>query len=347
MLSRIKYLKVFIKDPDKKTLIKLVKELIMFSWAKKSFPTDYFRKFLYRKTIKDYTSYLSIKEYYSIIESPKMVFPEVSKTLENKLAFYEICKKNKIPTPEIVCYNNKNTFVFKDASKLIKDTSELILFFEKVWTSYNRKKLFTKPVDGIGGMGCFILKKKSFKKYLKKNTNRLLIGNYVFQEILNQHSEINKIHSKSINSIRIDTFIDRLNKTHVLSATMRFGIGKEITDNLSSNGFHVSVNTQNGTLQGFGRQDFSRGGAVFQYHPDSKYKLEGFQIPYFKEACQLVKKANSFFPNRIVGWDVAITESGPVIIEGNHNPSLHMTDIACGGYKKHPLIKEILNEIKN
>ena len=87
MLARVKLLKVFFQDPDKKKVFIIIKELIHFTYIKKSWPTDYFRKFLYRKAIKDYTSYLSIKEYYSIIESPKMVFPKVSKTLENKLAF--------------------------------------------------------------------------------------------------------------------------------------------------------------------------------------------------------------------------------------------------------------------
>jgi hypothetical protein len=346
MLARVKFLKVFFKDSDKKNVLIIIKELIHFTYIKKSWPTDYFRKFLYRKAVKDYTSYLSLKEYYSIIESPQMVFPEVSKTLENKLAFYQICKQNKLPTPKIVCYNNNSIFVFKDTSKQITDSDELILLFEKVFTSSNMEKLFVKPVDGIGGMGCFILKKESFKKQLKKNTNRLFNGNYVFQEVLMQHTEINKIHSQSINSLRMDTYIDKNNKSHVLSTLMRFGIGKNITDNTHTGGFYIAIN-ESGQLRGVGRQDVVKGGGVFTRHPDSDYILEGFHIPYFKEACELILQATTYFPNRIVGWDMAITPLGPVIIEGNHNPSLHVTDVAYGGYMKHPLIKEILNEIKN
>ncbi len=46
----------------------------------------------------------------------------------------------------------------------------------------------------------------------------------------------------------------------------------------------------------------------------------------------------------MIGWDVAISENGPLIIEGNDNNSLFMSDIAYGGYLKHPLFKEILEE---
>ena len=41
----------------------------------------------------------------------------------------------------------------------------------------------------------------------------------------------------------------------------------------------------------------------------------------FKEAVELVKEAAKVIPEvAYVGWDVAVTENGPLIIEGNHFP---------------------------
>ena len=52
-LSRIKHINVFFKDPDKKGILRIIKEAIHFALLKKTVPTDYFRKFLYRKDVKD------------------------------------------------------------------------------------------------------------------------------------------------------------------------------------------------------------------------------------------------------------------------------------------------------
>ena len=49
-------------------------------------------------------------------------------------------------------------------------------------------------------------------------------------------------------------------------------------------------------------------------------------------------------PERYVGWDIAITENGPILIEGNAAPQIGIGEIAYGGYKNHPLYSEILQE---
>lgn len=347
LFSRLKHLNVFIKDPDKKGWLKLVKECIHFAYLKKEIPTDYFRKYLYRKDIVDYKYYLSLNQFNAIITSSKMVFPEISARLNDKLNFHDICNNQKLPIPKVISYNLNNRFIFNNLESEINNSQELILFFEKLFNNSKITKLFIKPVEGIGGQGCIILNKERLKEQIYDYGESLLNNNYIHQEIIIQHPSINKIHSSSVNTIRIDTYIDRNNKPHVLSALMRFGAGHSITDNTNTGGFYISINSDTAKLQGVGRQDVTKGGGVFSSHPNSGYKLEGFQVPYFNEACELVLIATKYFPNRIIGWDVAITDSGPTIVEGNHNPSLHGTDVAYGGYCKHPLIQDILKEIKD
>lgn len=348
MLKRILLIKGFFKDPDKKSFFKIIYELFIYGWAKKEFPTDYFRKFLYRKGVTNITSYLSLKEFYSIIDSKKILVPDIATILESKLSFSLFTDKHNLPAPQIISYNIGKNFYFNSKHYIINSKNELIDFFAKVFNNSKEAALFLKPINGIGGKGCLLFNKEQFKLQINDDCyNTLVNHNYLHQEKIMQHPIINKIHSKSINTLRINTYLDTDGNSHVISALMRFGSGNLVTDNESSGGFYIALDIENKALKGVGRQSMSRNGNTFTHHPDSKVKLDGFKIPYITESIELTLLAAKMLPTRIIGWDIAITQKGPVIIEGNSNPSLNMADIAYGGLCKHPLIKNILDEIKN
>ena len=68
----------------------------------------------------------------------------------------------------------------------------------------------------------------------------------------------------------------------------------------------------------------------FDEQPDSHIKLTGFTIPRWKEACDLAKEAALRLPEAtFIGWDFALTDSGWVMVEGNHTP-LIIWQIAAG-----------------
>jgi len=345
MLSRIIHLKVFFKDPNKKGILKMIKEIIHYGWVKKELPTDYFRKCLYRKEIINYNNYLSLNEYRKIIRSKKMVFPEIKSILHNKLSSHFYFNNLGLPIPKLISYNLKNNYFFNTKISIVNTKSDLIAFFETVFESSQETRLFLKFLDSNGGKGILLLKKENLKKIIEVNADILLNNSFMHQEVIKQHQEINKIFSKSINSLRIITYINNKNDINILSVLMRFGIGNSIVDNANAGGFFISVDMATGMLKGVGRQDFTKGARVFIKHPDTNILLENFKVPFFLDACDLAKKATKYLPNKIVGWDIAISPTGPIIIEGNHTPSLHMSDIAFGGYCNNPLIKEILNNL--
>jgi hypothetical protein len=49
---------------------------------------------------------------------------------------------------------------------------------------------------------------------------------------------------------------------------------------------------------------------------------------------------------RLVGWDVAIGASGPVLIEGNSDYDITGNDLADGGYFANPTFRKAFHEIK-
>lgn len=70
-------------------------------------------------------------------------------------------------------------------------------------------------------------------------------------------------------------------------------------------------------------------------HPDTNIKFEGFEIPYYKEAIKAVCTAHKLFYNiNTIGWDIAITEEGPIFIEGNDNWEISLMQACDKGLKK-------------
>ena len=99
------------------------------------------------------------------------------------------------------------------------------------------------------------------------------------------------------------------------------------------------VNNTYGRIEGPGR-NYMLGVPVF-VHPGTEIFMPGRDIPFFKDALKLVKDAAITIPHvRFVGWDVAITNDGPELIEGNTRPGENL--IESQGFEKG-LYKKILS----
>lgn len=335
--------KVFLKDKRKKTYPKIITEFLALWKSKREMPLYYF-KYLYRRGINNIDDYLSTKEAAKIQKSPILHRAEYMAIMSNKLVFSLFCKHNGVPTPELVSYNFGPFFYFKSKTYRVSNNLELASFFNEVFKETKKERLFLKPFSLFGGRGACIIRKSHLKEDLSKNADGLLSNDYIHESVLVQHDDINKINSSCINTLRIETYIDKNQKIHIVNVFMRFGIGDNIVDNGHSGGIYIGIDKQSGALKEIAMEEAHFGGKNYHEHPNSAYPFKGFIVPYFKESCDLVIKATEFLPDRYIGWDVAITNEGPVIIEANEYPDLFMSDTAYGGYLKNPLIREILAE---
>ncbi|SLN52492.1 hypothetical protein ROA7450_02638 [Roseovarius albus] len=147
---------------------------------------------------------------------------------------------------------------------------------------------------------------------------------WVIQHRVKQHPDLAYFNSSSLNSIRIGTFITRpqggdTGEPEVLMdyACLRVGRAGSSTDNGTTGGLLVDIDIETGTLNR-GRYILEFSGAYADEHPDSKLPFAGHKVPYWEEAIELCLRAAKTLPSvRSVGWDVAIAEDGPLILEGN------------------------------
>ena len=98
---------------------------------------------------------------------------------------------------------------------------------------------------------------------------------------------------------------------------IRVGSGTNDVDNFHSGGVY-SFFDEEGFIT---KPAIDREGTVHEEHPLTKTSFVGFKIPYCQEALDLCKTASKKIPQiAYVGWDIAITPQGPVILEGNELP---------------------------
>jgi hypothetical protein len=160
--------------------------------------------------------------------------------------------------------------------------------------------------------------------------------------------QLNKLNSSSINTIRFDTFIDSTGKIEVMSGYLRMSVGDTYVDNISSGACMVGINLETGKLKKNAFRTFRYYGVkILTEHPATKTKFENFTIPFFDQAKELVIRTARLMPDlRLTGWDVAIGESGPILIEGNSDYDLSGNDLNYGGYRSNPVFRKMLNELR-
>ncbi len=339
-----KRLSVIIHDSNRKGIGQIIKEALIFGIKKKEFPYFYFGKFLYRVENTNYLDYLSSAEVDKITLSKKLHHFQYASLLRNKLAFSLFMKQNNLPTPQLISYNLKKRFFYNSTIHYVDTNEDLVKFIRMIFESASINKIFVKSITEMGGNGCFLLSQKNLLKEIELCGSYILENDCIHQEVLVQHNKVSEIYEHSVNTIRFDTYIDKNDQIHILSAFMRFGRGGSVLDNSSSGGFYVAVDLSEGMLKGESFQLMKYGGEQLKNHSDTGVLFDGYEIPFFEEACDLVKKVVSYIPDRIIGWDIAITPQGPIIVEGNDNNSFIGPDIAYGGYLKHPLFNEIMSE---
>ena len=180
----------------------------------------------------------------------------------------------------------------------------------------NKNLIFCKPLSGTHGDSMEKINPKDFKgnlyKYLIKKNLRLI------EEVVVQCDEMNKLYPYAINTVRVITVYRYDNDVKIVAAYQRIGNHGYIVDNYNGGGMVVPINEKTGIIE-YPAVDKLKN--VYYKHPMTNTSIVGFKIPQYKKVIELAKKAAKTVEEvRYVGWDIAITDKGPVIIEGNEYP---------------------------
>lgn len=176
--------------------------------------------------------------------------------------------------------------------------------------------IMVKPIDECGGTGIEKVQLKDIQDVDQEYERLINNGQVLVEEYICQHEQMNKLYSGSVNTLRLFTI--NIEDAYYLQGVLRIGNGGNV-DNFSSGGMYTFID-ENGVVMA---PAIDKEDNVYNEHPITGQKIIGFKIPDFEKAKQLVcKAAKEINEVGYIGWDVAVTEKGPALIEGNCYPGV-------------------------
>ena len=328
-------------EDRKKSLDEVVEDLLIWLWQYNSFELaisrfwgsvemiidNYFDSLCERSecTIDDYMC--EVEMHRILWEDMRVKHKSTIKMLNSKKTFSLWCQKHSLQSTSqigiIKSSTSNRTFV------TLPDGEETSLY--EVIKKYGG--VFCKPFLDTWGRGAVRI------EYRESEGNYLVNGSVcsalpevsselVVEQIVQNHADLACLHLPSLNTLRINTIRKHDGTIDILWSCLRMGTKGRPVDNLFGGGVMIKVNTKTGQLD---KMDTYKNTS----HPDTLIIYESVTIPYWEEVLNLARAAHMAAGDFLsIGWDIAVTPNGPVLIEANIFFGIGPQQTFVGGIRK-------------
>jgi hypothetical protein len=148
---------------------------------------------------------------------------------------------------------------------------------------------------------------------------------YLLQERIRPHPALAELIGPTLCCVRVVTFIGLDGTPRILGAVYKLQPKPLGVDHLSFGAIGSWVDLDSGRLApGRSRHVLGYTGVI----PGTDRTFVGFQLPHWNDVKHLALRAARVAPAaRAIGWDIAISDRGPVLIEGNADWSTSLLQI--------------------
>ena len=207
-----------------------------------------------------------------------------------------------------------------------------------------RYPLFAKPLDGSGSIGSALI------TGCDAEAGTLTLGNgqvialtrfaaeifrdyatgFQFQSAIRQHPALKAVTGDVIGTLRVVTVFSGA-RPELLYALWTLPSPAAMSDNFwQADSMLAHIDTATGTVLG-AMAGTGPAAHPVDTHPVSQVTLPGMQIPFWDEIRACAVAAHELMPEfGVFGWDIAVTETGPLIVEGNTSPQHSLYQLATG-----------------
>lgn len=266
---------------------------------------------------------------------------EIRVIANNKLMFHEHCLRNSLPTIPALC-------VVTNELNLQTHGVERVTTAEQLRATLRTapEEMFVKPMAGTYGEGAFVLRRRGEGFLFDGQSGsadelyRYLMANlgdehgWLVQPRMRTHESLGGIVSPhALATVRAVTQM-RQGRAELLIADLKITAGESVTDNFSkgkSGNLLASIDVSTGRVGvawGSTRKDWPVM-APFTRHPETGRPIEGQKLPFWSELVQVALSAQESVPQlKSLGWDIAATTDGIMLVEANGTYDVSILQIA-------------------
>ena len=292
---------------------------------------------LHEKSLRECSEYLT-KEALDRFQSA--VNPSNTDLMDDKLYFYKRCVECNLPTPEVLAVLNPNGLPMAATNKIpeLHNEDDLQGFLK----SNNKRTLMFKRTTGSYGLGMLSVTSDDGRAY--DHTGMELSAKSIWEhcrkwpEIFMVQDHLEPADSlktlmpgRALGTFRVVTYIRKdSNNVDIPYAFVKYPLVGAINDNFhhgATGNLLGGIDISSGIFKdAWGRREGRAVISRVSQHPDTGVAFSGKAIPLWSKIVEIaIHAAQSFKELRTVGWDIAVTNSGIFVLEGNwhYDPDGH------------------------
>jgi hypothetical protein len=233
--------------------------------------------------------------------------------LDDKVQVFEACRAHGIPTAPVVAEFREGAGRWFDEEEGLWPASDL---FVKWVNLYGGAGAESWSYDVAGARWHLAGEELDGEALLRRVRSRSMARPVVVQQRLRNHPDTARFTLGGLCTLRVVTYRSEGEPAQVGFACLRMPTGRSVVDNFAAGGLAAGVDPETGIL-GPAVSKRSAVGSLAS-HPDTGARISGERLASWRELLDLALRAHECFREPwSIGWDMAMTPEGPVVVEGN------------------------------
>jgi len=257
--------------------------------------------------------------------------PALEHLTKNKDEFYRVCRQHGMPIPDTYGWT-------RDGKRF--DSDGLPIDGDKDWAAYLSSRLpedfIIKDRAGVYGSGFRVFRRTSDTYHSVDSGDTFDIhgllrvlstaddgSGVIIQKRLFDAAELVELCGRrGLQTMRVNTMLHADGRVSLLFYMVKILAGNRLSDNfaMGTTGNLIACGDRDAGILRAAVTVHPCGSGMkkIEHHPVTGIRFDGFRLPWWSEAIELAKTGQRCFSGLpTLGWDIALTENGPRIIEAN------------------------------